>query len=286
MVIKNLLKTVFNEFVYGGHLAAMVGIFLVFITITLTKDPVSLSFLIIIYILPFIIYSFNRYKELKVDSDDNPVRTAYIKKRMAKIRITNFIYIFILLYLLFSLNVIIILYVLSLLILGILYTTNFKNFTRKVIAFKSVYVTSAWISVIPLYAIYHSISWNYTYTLIIIYLFVRLLIGINFFDLKDIKSDGEKKLQTLGVLFGIEKTEKILKILSIISVIPILIGIILAKLPLYAIVLLVAIPYTSFYFDIMKKGRISKEFLYYVIVNGEGFVWLCFLLFTKFVLSL
>lgn len=283
-MLRKILESVWNEIVFGSHMAALVGVFIILILIVLAGKPVSFLFLLTIYMTAYIIYAYDRYKGIKEDSIDNPARSNYLQSRLLKIRI--FILSYLILLILFSYynsEKIISLYTFGLLGLGLLYTLFFKNFTKKIIAFKSLYVAGWWISLIPFYTVYHSVQWNASFTLFIIFLFLRLFVGINFFDLKDILSDGKRGLKTLGVLLGIETTEKILKIINILSAIPILLGIFWKILPLYSIALLISLPYTILYFKKLKQGNISKEFLYYVMVNAESTVWLATLfVFKKF----
>lgn len=281
-MLKAFLKSVWNELVFGSHLAALVGVFLILITAILTDKPVSILFLLIIYMTAYIIYAYDRYKGITEDKEDNPIRSKYLQGRAIKIRM--FISIYFVLLILFSYynkEKMIAIITFVLLVMGLLYTLVFKSFTRKIIAFKVWYVAGWWVSLIVFYTRFHSIRWTDSFTLIALFLFMRLFIGINFFDLKDIKSDSERKLKTLGVIFGLEKTEQILKAVNILSAIPLMIGVWFNFLPVYSIALLVAILYTMLYFEKLKKQDVSKEFLYYVMVNAESSVWLTSLLVFK-----
>ena len=155
-MLNSALKSVWNEFVYGSHLAAFVGVFLILITAVLTDKPVSFLFLLIIYMTAYIIYAYDRYRGIKEDSEDNPVRSKYLQGRAMKIRI--FISIYLISLVLFSYynnNRFIEIITFTLLVMGLLYSLIFKSFTRKIIAFKVWYVDGWWVYIIVFYTLYH-----------------------------------------------------------------------------------------------------------------------------------
>ena len=279
-----ILKIISNELIYNNHLSALVGIFLVLIASIVTNMKVSPVFLIVLYLIFYIIYSYNRYKELKLDIISNPKRTEYLKTRISRTKKINLTYFFLLIILLlYNFESSFFLFGISLLILGLLYTTHFKKLTRKIVAFKSIYVAAIWTSTILFYAFYHSILWNNAFTIISLFIFLRLLIGINFFDIKDMESDKKENLKTLPVLLGKRKIKIFLALLNLISAIPILLGIYFKFIPFYALSLLISIPYTYLYLKEIRTPRINRDLLYYVIVNIESAAWLLSLLIVKLI---
>lgn len=286
MKISKFSKFIWNEFVYGGHLGALVGVFIVLISSILINSRVSLLFLILLYLGCYMVYSFNRMLEIGDDILTNPERTKYIRASIKRLKYINVIYLlFFLLITFISKNIEVVIFSFLLLSLGIGYTLFFKDLTRTIIAFKAFFITTIWALLIPFYCIYHNIQWTSALTFLSVFLYIRLFIGINFFDTKDIESDSKRGLLTMGVKFGKKRTFCVLRALNWISVIPIIAGTFTKQIPLFSIGLLEAIPYTEYYLRELLYPRIRKNNLYYVIVNGESAGWLLSLLVAKLIIN-
>mgnify|MGYP001562821980 CR=1 FL=1 len=72
MVIEKILKTIWKEFVYGGHLLSLGAASIVFTSAILLEIKITWDCLLVVYLGAQIIYLYNRYKEFKKDSLTNP----------------------------------------------------------------------------------------------------------------------------------------------------------------------------------------------------------------------
>jgi len=284
MKFKNFLNIIYQEFIYGGHYIALGVPAIIFTTIILLNQFFSWVLIIIGYLLTFISYRYNYYKELTRDLLTNPGRTRYIIKSLNFSQILSIIYFFILLIILiFFTDAIIILFSLFFLIIGILYTNLFKAVTKKILAFKNLYIGISWALIIYLVAFYYSI-FNWAIFFIFLFVFFRLFLNTVFFDIKDIKTDIKDNIKTIPVVFGKEKSLKFLHILNLLSFVPIVIGVYLGFLAKIALILLVFYLYSCYYLEKAKNKKSDIQKLSYIITDGEYFLWPIILLFGKAIL--
>jgi 4-hydroxy-3-methylbut-2-enyl diphosphate reductase len=282
--IKKILNSIWNEFVYGGHLLSLGLVSVVFSSAILLDIKITLDFLIIVYLGTQIAYLYNRYKEFKKDYLTNPERTQHLK-----------IYIHYIpwIILCFSLALFGILYYnrpndiiigAILILLGIAYSKFLKKFTKKIAGFKNIFVSLMGLLLIFFLAHYYGSSFALSLVLIVIFVCLRWFINSSFFDIKDIKIDEKEGLLTLPIIWGEKKSLNILKSVTIIAAIPIILGYYLKFFPIFSLMLLFTIPYSFYYFKKSQDKKANSAFLYNVIVDGEFILWSFFILFGKFLL--
>jgi uncharacterized membrane protein len=80
MVIRRILKTVWQEFIYGGHLLTLGAGGIIIAAILLLNEKVSWDYPVIIYLVAYVSYLYNRYKEINRDTLTNPERTQHFRK--------------------------------------------------------------------------------------------------------------------------------------------------------------------------------------------------------------
>jgi 4-hydroxybenzoate polyprenyltransferase len=285
MKIQKFLKTIWNEFVYGGHLLSLGAVSIVFTSSILLEVKITWDFLLIVYLGAQSIYLYDRYKGFKKDILTNSERTKHIEKYVKYIPlIIFFFFLIIFLILIYHKNFSALFLGLFLLIMGLLYSVIFKKYTRKIIGFKTFFVSLMWAMLVILLVVYYSLPLNLALFLLFTFVFLRLIINTNFFDIKDIESDKKEGLLTLVNVWGREKLINILKLLSILAIMPIIIGVYLKILPLFSLMLFFTIPYTFYYLKKSQDKKTDTAFLYNVIVDGEFILWSFFILLGKFLL--
>jgi len=107
--------------------------------------------------------------------------------------------------------------------------------------------------------------------LLFLFLFMRSLGNVVFFDLKDVPSDRAEGLATLPVLLGRERTFALLHILNVVSFLPLAAGALAGMLPPYALTL-VAIGFFTFYYLGQARGR-PHDYLSYLPADAETLLW-------------
>ena len=269
-----LLKSIGNEFIYGGHLIALGAVGIGLTLIILIEKQVLLSPLIIIYFLSFVSILHNRYKEKEIDWLTNPERTKFLEKYFQNIPLVILLISAIILSILVAENALApLIFLIVLAIIILLYTKYLKHLTSEFCALKNI-VFSLIVSLLLVFiSIYYSYNFfNPLFILIFTFCFLRMLVNTIFLDIKDMESDQKNKLKTLPIVFGPSKTIFLLKILTLISGILLITGVIIKLIPRYSLILLFVIPYSFYYF---KKSEKAKYFnlVNYVLADAEFVLW-------------
>lgn len=287
MSIKQILRFVKNEFIYGGHLLSFGASSIVFTSAIILNIKITLDFIVIVYLIFYVSYSYNRLKEFKKDFLTNFNRTKHIERYIKYIPLINFIFILIIIIILFyndDFNSFI--FGLTILLFGYLYTDFFKEVTKKVAGFKNFYVAFVWATLVIFLAFYYNIFLSIPLLLLFIFVFLRWLLNTIFFDLKDIDTDKKDNLQTVPVLLGRRKTLVILQNINMLSLVPIIIGVYENIFPFFALSLCVFYFYSFYYLRRARKNEVNIQKLSYVMVDGEYVFWPMTVLLIKIFISL
>jgi 4-hydroxybenzoate polyprenyltransferase len=248
-----------DELIYGGYLTALIAPAIVLSTFLITNTRIDIPLLLISYLIPLIVYSYDYHRDLDKDSISNIGRTSHLQKKAGYYPIILFIYGSILFALLWQFaNYSLITFIGLIIFGGLIYSTLLKNITKKIPLFKNIYSALNWslagVFFIPLY---YSMDINLSFFVIFIFMTLRLMMNAFYFDLKDYQVDRDEGLKTLPVMLGKDNTIKIVHILNIIAFIPLIIGVYLKILPLYSLILLAFCFYSFYYLKMAKKASSS-----------------------------
>ncbi len=284
--INSIIKSLWNEFVYGGHLFSLgcSSGFIISIVLILDID-FSLQPIIVLYLISQIAYTYNHFKEMKNDILTNPERVKHLQKRVLYFPIIINLYIFLLIIFSIFVSWYFLIYVLFLLILGALYTKLFKKLTYKILCFKNIYISFSWLLGISIVFFYYNISFNYFFLLFFFFIFIRMMLNTIFFDIKDIEDDKKNNLKTLPVVMGKDKSLMILNIINLISFIPIIFGVFLGIMPSYILILFISYFYALYYLKRANTTSLWKiRKISYIMVDGEFFFWPILLILINFII--
>ena len=274
MKIRRILKLVWDEFVYGGHLASVAAASAVFSSALLLDINITWDCLLLIYLGTYVIYSYNRFREFGKDSLTNPLRTEHIRRYVKYIPLIDFLAIIIAIStLLYFGKLPALFFWLFLLFVGIFYSVFLKKITKTLVAFKSFVIASVYVLLVVFLSIYYSFSPNLPFFLVLIFVYLRLFMITVFFDIKDVDSDKKEGLRTLPIILGQKRIVDFLIVLNIVSAFPIVVGLYFHILPVASLMLLIVIPYALYYFSKLQKKRESADALSYVYSDGEPILW-------------
>jgi 4-hydroxybenzoate polyprenyltransferase len=273
------IELIFQEAVHGGYLTALGAPALVLTTIILTNSKINIPLLIISYLLPLIVYSFDYMRDLDKDNETNLERSnhLYKKKKYYPIILLAYSVLLLTLLLLFS-NFKLILFIISITIGGLLYATILKGLTKKIPIFKNIYTVLTWSLGGTLFvSLFYSITFSLSFLIVFIFINFKGMINAIFFDLKDHLTDSKEGLKTLPVLIGKKGALQLLHVLNFVAFIPLIIGVYLKILPLISLVLIIFFFYSFYYLrmaqnpknqDIwVKLGSIADfEFIFWPII--------------------
>ncbi len=273
-----------NEVIYGAHYLSL-GYPALFLSLIILLDlQINYLALAVTYLIPLIVYSFNYQKELGKDVITNPEKVNYLKNREKIFPYLMGFYILLLISLLLILNNHgFSLFILIILIGGILYTIIFKILTRTIPGFKSLYTSMLWAYAGTFcVSFFYSLPFSTFYAIYFSFLFIKGLINVIYFDIKDMASDQREGLRTFPLLLGVKKTLMLLHILNILALGILCYGIYIKILPVYSISLIIFYLYTFYYLKIGNTTDDQKLHKYtYLMVDGECIFWPIILILSK-----
>jgi len=283
-IYSKYLVSLQNEFIYGGYLTSLGCPAIVISESLLLNVPVNLPILVISFLLPLIVYSYNYYSEIEADMSGSRERALFLKDTAREFPyITGLYVVFLILFLVLHANIHTALFVLLLVAGGIAYTLFFKKLTRKIPFFKSVFVSLVWASAGAfLLLIYHYEDPGFAALLLFAYIFLKGMINTTYFDLKDMLADSSQGLKTLPVLLGKERTLKYLHAINLIAILPIVAGVATGALPAFALAMVGFYFYDRYYIG-KAKAADNKDLLTfsYVFADAEFLLWPVLLVIAK-----
>jgi len=137
----------FKEVIHGGYLTALGAPALVLTTSIITNSAINLPLLIISYLIPLIVYSYDYMSDLDKDVETNSARYNHLQKKKRYYPVILLFYVLLLVSLLviFS-NYKLILFIILIVLGGLLYATALKGLTKRIPIFKNIYtvLTGHW----------------------------------------------------------------------------------------------------------------------------------------------
>jgi 4-hydroxybenzoate polyprenyltransferase len=256
----NFLSKIIQELVHGGYLTALGAPSLVLTTMIITNSKVNIPLLVISYLLPLIVYSFDYMRDLEKDLETNSERSKYLlkKKKVYPFLLTFYISILILLLLMFSgRNLIIFIGLITM--GGLLYATALKSLTKKIPIFKNVYTVLTWsLGGTMFVSLFFSIPFSVPFLVVFIFINLKGMINAIFFDLKDYISDSKEGLKTLPVMLGKRNAINCLHILNVLAVIPLVFGVYYGIIPIISLSLIIFFFYSFYYLRTAQNTENDK----------------------------
>ena len=245
MVIKKILKTAWNEIIYGGHLLSLGAIGLLISVSLLLSKPVSWDYLLIVYLIVYNSYLFNRYQEQETDLLTNPERTLHFKKYASYTPlISGSIFLTILGILIGVHKLNFAAWFILLFFSGMIYSIGIKQYTAIIPFFKNIVVAAEWVLPITLLPVYFSdFRFNTSLIILMIIVYLKVFILTSYFDIKDTKSDRQFKLLTLPTTFSVKTSLWILTVLILVFGGVIVYSVWRQFLPMASLLLLLTLPW-------------------------------------------
>ncbi|MGB8233338.1 MAG: UbiA family prenyltransferase [Methanobacterium sp.] len=249
-------NNILNEVIHGGYLTALGAPALVLTTSIITNSDINIPLLIISYLIPLIVYSYDYMSDLDKDVESNSARYNHLQKKKKYYPFILVFYCILLVSLLviFS-NYKLILFIILITLGGFLYATVLKGLTKRIPIFKNIYTVLTWslggTLFVPL-----QFSLTLSLPFIIVFLFINMkgLINAIFFDLKDSITDSKEGLKTLPVILGNKNAIKLLHVLNFAAFIPLIIAVILKIIPVLTLSLIIFFFYSFYYLNKAQKS--------------------------------
>lgn len=278
-MITKIIKGAIRELIFGGHIqsAGSVGIYV--LSIYVFDLEFFWSDLLLIYIVFYLIYLFDRYLGLKIDESTNPERTQHIKKYNDYIPIilTVVVLLFILVGFFFStINFFLVLS--AILILGLIYPVAAKRVTRFITGFKNFYVAAVFSLLIFLPVLHNGYSsLTAGIALLSSFVFLKAFSMQVVLDLKDISSDKQDKLKTFPVVLGIKNAIVLISLANLFACLAIVFGYWKKDLDVTVLSLLLSVVLVFF----SVRLALAKKFLGYLLAATEFLLWPLLILLVR-----
>lgn len=272
--VPKIFKMIGEEYIYGGHTAGVAGVCIAVVSMLILGLRFQWDILIVVYLILYVVYAYNRLKDFRSDMLTNAPRTLYLQKYISLLPLIIIGCVAVIFGLLLNAqNTNSIFFVLFMIVGSLLYSLCFKKLTKQIVAFKSIYVAFFWSSVVMLIAIHYNLSFNLAIFLLILFVFLRFLVNTIFFDIKDIISDKKEGLKTLPVVMGERGVIIFLHCMNVVAFFPIVAGVWLGVLPGVSLSLGAVSLYVAYYMILASKGKSNMFVLSYIIADSEPVFW-------------
>ncbi len=279
MSVKQIFVIVIDELVYGGHIFAMGAVSVVFALSILSNVLITIDFLAVVYLMFYAIYLNDHFEDVRKDFLTNIQRAEYLRKNK-KIPILVSGSVITLELLLFYFGNIYSLYLGSIIvILGLFYSRYFKRITKRIVAFKNLFVALVWSMLTFFLFLYYSYLLTAEVVLFAIFIFLRIFVVQISLDIRDKEGDKREKLLTIPVFFG-KKTESILMGLNILAFLLLFYSMYFDIFPKFCVLLFFIFPYSFYYINRIKNTK-NDSSIYFLAVM-EPIILLIFILFGCF----
>ena len=287
--MNKIFKFIFDEIFYNGHFQTWGSLAIVISSGQLLGIKITWDLLLVVYLLFYAIYLFDRYKTVEIDSLTNPSRSKHIQKIYKYVPYILFFDLIIMIFLLFKFtNLYALIFTILAVPFGFLYPIYFKRLTKKFIGFKNFYVALMFSIFVIFPSIYYGIGLEKVSFLILSMLllltFLRGVMMQFFLDLKDIEGDKKEGLFTMGVVFGKEKVYKIINIMNLITSLsfPVLYFLFpMWSLPSAVLFLSILAIWNFYFFNLAKRGN----YFGFVLGSGEFIYWPLFVFLGQVVIN-
>ncbi len=233
---------------------------------------ISWQFLLLITILPFIIYFFDYF-------DDEGIKE--FRSRKLIVWILVFLILISLYIVIVYSNLTTLLFFAMLLLLGILYPLIFKKITQKIVGFKDYFVALNWNFLIIFYFCFFGINLTSGLLFMLVFIFIRDMINVNYCDIKDIHQDKNIGLKTIAMSLGRKRILLLIHWGNFLSILMLITGIWLKIIPIQSISLL--IPVILIWMLIFLSSLKNKFNTF--IVDLEYPLWLIVIILGKVLLK-
>jgi 4-hydroxybenzoate polyprenyltransferase len=279
-----LMKMLWRELVFGGHLFAIGSVSVVIACSIVFMIPVSWDILFVTYLLFYAIYLYDYSQGASSDEATNSSRAKYLlckNKSKCTVIITSLVLFIIMM---FFTSILITAIGMSILVLGLLYGSHFKKLTKKIPAFKNIFVSVVWAFMAVFAFVYYSLPITYGAVMLALFVFIRMMNIQILFDVRDMEGDRKDGLLTVPAILGDKKYPFILRLINIVSVIFILGCVVKGLLPAFTLAITPMFYYAVSYINRVIKSR--NEYTSYIFAAFEPIMWSVFIFAGKYVTML
>lgn len=280
--IVKLVDSVWKELIFGGHLFASGAVSVIIACATLFMVPLSWDILMISYLLFYAIYLYDYSTGASTDEMTNSTRAKYLRCRnkstLTVVLVSSILMVLMIVYT----NTITTMVGVVILVLGLLYGSHFKKLTKKIPAFKNVFVAFVWAFMAIFVFVYYSIPLTYGAITLAVFIFIRMMNIQILFDVRDMEGDRREGLLTIPAILGEKKYPFILRLINLISILFITLCVVRGILPVFALAVIPVFYYGTGYINRVIKFR--TNYTSYIFAAFEPVMWCMLIVAGKYML--
>lgn len=269
----DITKALWKDFINGGHIFAFGAICVAIMASIIFAIPITWDFMLIIYLIFYTIYVYDYFTGAEEDKNNYSSRSEYLQnndEKMLLATIYGSIVAIAFTYLIYS-DIKNMFIGFGILVLGLMYHSHFKSITKKLPAFKNLFVSLVWGLLIFTMFVYYGYQIDISAMVISAFVFLRM-VGIQImFDIRDIEGDRIKGLLPIPAIFGHDKSISLLKMLNIVTLILLAVGVYMKILPIFVLMIMLVMAYSVMYKGKVLMSRTDNRC--YILAAGEPFVW-------------
>lgn len=279
--IIKLFELLWKEVIFGGHLFATGSMAVIIMCATLFGIPFSWDILVTSYLMFYAIYLYDHSKGASSDELTNSTRAKYLqcKDRSTCLVIAASGLLIVSLFI-FS-NIVTTFTGIVILVLGLLYGSYFKKLTKKIPAFKNIFVSMVWAFMVLFVFVYYSLPVTYGALMLALFIFIRMMNIQILFDVRDVDGDRAEGLLTIPAIFGESRCPFILNLINHLSIFYIAACVLIGIVPVIAMAIIPVFYYGAGYIN--KVLRSKKNYLSYVYAACEPIMWMTLVVAGRFI---
>lgn len=257
-------------------LSTAAAVYVVGLVLGLPPSPMPA---IILFLVTFAVYNFNRHTDRSEDKINHPKRVEFIKKYgRGLVIISVFAYLLAIILSLYGgsgAQLIVMLPLVALLLYSLRWFPKNGDAAKRlkeIFIIKNLVVSGAWAgTVVFLPVLYFEVSITVLSIFVFLFFFFRFFINTIVFDLRDILGDKKTGISSMPVVLGYMRTWNVLQAINLMLGVLFVAGIMFDVLPKSTFPFVVSMIYTFAYLSYLKLQK-NIHFICDVVVDGEYFV--------------
>lgn len=282
--IVKLVEHLWKEVIFGGHLFATGSMAVVVACATLFMVPLSWDILFTSYLMFYAIYLYDYSKGASSDELTNGTRAKYLQCKNKSTCIVIAASALLIISLFTFTTVLTTIVSIGILILGLLYGSHFKKLTKKIPAFKNIFVSIVWSFMALFVFVYYSLPITYGALMLALFIFIRMMNIQILFDVRDVEGDRADGLLTIPAIFGEKKYPFILKLINLVSILFVAACVIQGFLPVIAMAIIPVFYYGVNYINKVLTSK--KNYTSYVYAACEPIMWMMLIFAGRYITAL
>lgn len=274
--MSTLKSALVDWLVYGNVIIGLAAVGVVFTISVFLGMMAPFELLLVVFLITMSSYNINRFMEqAEEDTVNHPRRSAFFSNNQSffafNVLLILAVMVLAFFYKGFNGLFIVAIFPLSVLAYSAKWIPHKYSRVKEIPVMKNLFPTTIWALAPILCVVWLSAPVGPSLLASFVFVFLRLLIGVIAFDVRDVRGDRAYRINTLPVLLGIEDTKIFLLLLNTLSGLFLFVSVSEGWLPPAAnAVNLITLYGYYFIFSLSEKAPL---YLYDIIIDGEYFLW-------------